>query len=301
MAFDERLLSGVSVLAAVVEAGSFVRAASALGLTPSAVSRSIARLEARIGIRLLDRTTRSVTLTEEGRSLYVEISPLLGGISDAVTVASGSSAIVRGRLRVNVDPLFSSLLLAPHVGQFLDRYPEISLELLTRTELGDLVADNFDVAVRFGPQNSSSLVTRKLLDTRVITVATPAYLERYGRPKKPSDLSHHPCIQFRDPLTGQPFQWEFHRGRKVEPVSHSGRLLLNDVETKLAACLAGAGITQVLALGVQDLLKQGRLIDLFPDWPDETFPLYALYPSRHLPPAKLRAFIDFVLQITKNA
>src|SRR5882757_2331525 len=122
MAFDERLLSGVSVLAAVVEAGSFVRAASALGLTPSAVSRSIARLEARIGIRLLDRTTRSVTLTEEGRTLYGEIAPLLGGISDAVTVASGSSAIVRGRLRVNVDPLFSSLLLAPHVGQFLDRH-----------------------------------------------------------------------------------------------------------------------------------------------------------------------------------
>jgi DNA-binding transcriptional LysR family regulator len=299
MPFDGRLLSGVTILAAVVEGGSFIRAAEALGLTQPAVSRAIARLEARIGVRLLDRTTRSVRLTAEGQRLYSEIGPLLTGIGDAVTIASGSSTVVRGRLRVNIDPFFSSLLLAPRLGEFLDRWPEISLELITRRELGDLVADGFDLAIRFGEQPSSSLVARHLLQTRILTVASPAYLEQFGRPVRPADLSRHNCIQFRDPATGQPFQWEFHRGRKIVPVKTAGRLLLTDVRTMLGVCLAGGGIAQVMALGVDDLLREGRLIDLFPDWPDETFPLYALYPSRQLPPARLRAFIDFVLELTK--
>jgi DNA-binding transcriptional LysR family regulator len=297
--YDGRILSGVSVLAAVVEGGSFVRAAEALGLTQSAVSRAVARLESRIGVRLLHRTTRSVTLTPEGRHLYEEIGPLMAEIGDAVTLASGSKAVVRGRLRVNMDPYVGSLLLAPRLGSFLDRYPELSLELITRLELGDPVAEGFHVAVRFGEPPSSSMVARKLLETRIVTVAAPSYLERHGRPRAPADLSRHTCIQFQDPNARRPFPWEFRRGAKVLPVMTTGRLLLTDVRTMLGACLAGAGIAQVMALGVHEHLDQGRLIDLFPDWPDETFPLYVLYPSRHLPPARLRAFLDFIFDVTK--
>jgi DNA-binding transcriptional LysR family regulator len=295
---DDRLLSGISVLIAVVEAGSFIRAAEALGITQPAVSRAIARLEARIGVRLLDRTTRSLTLTAEGRNLYEETSPLLSGIANAVTHATGSSSTVRGRLRVNMDPLISSLLLAPRLGGFLDRYPEVSLELLTRPELGDLVAEGFDLAVRFGEPRSSSLVARKLLETHIVTVAAPSYLAKHGRPKTLNDLAKHHCLQFRDPHTNQPFGWEFHRKRKIVPIKTTGRLLLSDARTFLEACVAGAGIAQVLALSIQTQLDHGDLIDLFPDWPDEKFPLFALYPSRHLPPAKLRAFLDFILELT---
>ncbi len=298
---DDRLLNGISVLAAVVEAGTFVRAAKALGVTQPAVSRAVSRLEARIGIRLLDRTTRSLTLTADGRRLYEEISPLLSGIADAVTLASGSSTIARGRLRVNMDPIFSSLLLTPHLGRFLDLYPQLSLELLTRTELGDLASEGFDLAIRFvEPPSSSSLVARKLLETRVVTVAAPSYLKKHGRPKKLTDLANHHCLQFRNPVTSQPFEWEFHRGRRVVPIQTAGRLLLTDAQTLIGSCVAGAGIAQLLALAVQDQLNRGDLIDLFPDWPDEKFPLYALYPSRHLPPAKLRAFIDFVVKLTSS-
>jgi DNA-binding transcriptional LysR family regulator len=297
MALDDRLLSGVSVLAAVVEAGSFVRAAETLGITQPAVSRAIARLEARIGVRLLDRTTRSVTLTEDGRRLYEETSTLLSSIGDAVTLATGAASVVRGRLRVNMDPYFSSMLLAPHLGRFLDLYPEVSLELITRSELGDLVSEGFDLAIRFAELPSSSLVARRLLDTRVVTVAAPSYLAKHGRPAKPTDVSSHVCLQFRNPVTGCPFEWEFHRGRKVLPIKTTGRLLLTDAQTLVRACIAGAGIAQLLAIAIQDNLDRGDLIELFPDWPDERFPLYALYPSRHLPPAKLRAFIDFVLQV----
>ena len=300
MAFDGRLLSGVSVLAAVVEAGSFVRAADALGLTQSAVSRAIARLEARVGVRLLDRTTRSLTLTAEGRSLYERVSPLFAEIGDAITVASGSAAVPRGLLRVNSDSYFSSLLFAPHADRFLERYPEVSLELLTRPQLGELVAEGFDLAVRFGEPPISSLVARKLLDARVLTVASPAYLERHGRPQKPEDLRNHECVQFRDPATGRPFVWELHRGRRVVAVEGRRRMLVNDVATLLAACLAGTGIAQVLSPSVGPLLRAGRLVEVLPDWQDERFPLYALYPSRRLPAAKLRAFLDFVVELTRE-
>ena len=297
MTADTRILGGVSTLAAVVESGSFVKAAEALGVTQSAVSRAVSRLETRLGIRLLHRTTRSVKLTAEGQRFYEEIAPMLSGIRDAVTSATGAAAVVSGRLRVNIDPFVSRLLLAPQIGSFLNRYPELSLELITRDSLGDLIGEGFDVAVRFGDPPTSSLVVRKVLETRILTVAAPSYIERHGRPTKPSELSRHHCIQFRNPGTGQPFEWEFHRGRKIVPVKTSGRLLLTDVGTMLGACIAGAGIAQVMALGIQDLLDGGQLVELFPDWPNEKFPLFALYPSRTLPPAKLRAFLDFVWKV----
>ncbi|HEY0802802.1 MAG TPA: LysR family transcriptional regulator [Steroidobacteraceae bacterium] len=297
MTLDGRLLSNVGVLAAVIEGGSFARAAEALGLTPSGVSRAIARLETRIGVRLLDRTTRSLSLTDEGRLLYANVNPLVLGIEDAVTRATGSSGSVQGRLRVNTDAFTSRLLLSPHIRRFLELYPELSLELLARDQLGDMVAEGFDIAVRFGEPPVSSLVARKLFETRSVTVATPEYLEQHGRPRKPSDLADHVCIQVRSPVTGQPLPWEFLSGRKSIEVPTSGRLLLSDPGTILGACLSGAGIAQIKALGIQEFLDDGQLVDLFPDWPDKKFTLYALYPSRHLPAAKVRAFIDFVMAV----
>jgi DNA-binding transcriptional LysR family regulator len=293
MAFDGRLLSGIGVLAAVISSGSFARAAEALGLSASGVSRAVARLEARVGTRLLDRTTRALRLTDEGLRFYEQVGPLLDQIEAATRLASGASEVVRGRLRVNVDPFFSHLALAPRLGAFLGRYPELQLEIFTRDAVGELVAEGMDVAVRFGPPAVPSLVARKLLDTRVLTVAAPAYLTRHGRPATPPALVDHACIQFRDPASGRAFEWEFRRGEVVLPVATTGPLLVTDVGTMIGACRAGAGVAQVLALGVRDLLRDGSLVELFPDWPGESFPLYALHPSRHLPPAKVRAFIDF--------
>ena len=301
MTFDSRLVANVGVLAAIVEGGSFARAAEALGLSPSGVSRAISRLEQRVGVRLLDRTTRSVTLTDEGKRLYSEIGPLLSGIEDAFTQTASSSTVVRGRLRVNVDAFFSRLMLSAHVSRFLERYPEISLDLITRDQLGDLVGEGFDIAVRFGEPPVSSLVAKKLMDTQTICVATPAYLQKHGRPAKPADLAGHMCIQMRNSLTGQAIEdWEFRRGRQTVTVKTSSRLLVNEVGTMLGACLSGFGIARIKSIGVQDLLERGELIDLFPDWPTAAYPIYALYPSRHLPAAKVRAFIDFVEEVLRQ-
>jgi len=300
MSFDERMLNGMGVLSAIVDSGSFAAASEALDMSQSGVSRSVARLEARLGIRLFDRTTRSVKLTDEGRRFYEQIVPLLSGLEEAASTASQGATAVRGRLRVNIDPFFSRLFLGPRLGAFVEKYPELQLDLITRDQLGDMVADGFDLAVRFGEPRESTLIARKLLDTRVITVASPGYIKKHGRPLAPADLEREPhtCIHFRDPETGRPFQWEFHRGKKKVLIAARGRLSANDVGTMHGVCLAGHGVAQVLALGTEQLLASGRLVDLFPDWPDETFPLYAAYPSRHHLPAKVRAFFDFIVSLT---
>jgi DNA-binding transcriptional LysR family regulator len=297
MSSDGRLLGNLSVLVSVVETGNFARAADALGLSPSGVSRAISRLEERLGVRVLHRTTRSVTLTDEGERLYAQVGPLLSGIEDAALAAAGDSQAVRGRLRVSLDAMFARQVIAPQLAAFLARHPALELEIVTRDELGDLVADGIDVAVRFGVPPSSSLIGRKLLETRVLTVAAPAYLAAHGRPATPKDLVNHRCIQFRDPVTRRPFEWEFHRKGKVVPVETTGPLLVTDSGIMFAVCIAGAGIAQVLAVSVQDALADGRLVELFPDWAEERFPLYAFYPSRKNSPPKVRAFVDFCVEL----
>jgi DNA-binding transcriptional LysR family regulator len=301
MPYDGRLLSGVTVLMAVVEAGSMARAAHALGLTSSGVGRAIARLEGRVGVRLLERTTRTMTLTDEGRRFYDEVGPHLDGIEQAAMTAAGASGTVRGRLRVNVDPFFSRIVLAAQVATFLDRHPDVRVELIMRDHVGDLVADGFDLALRFGEPPGGSLVARKLIETRILTVAAPGFVARHGRPKHPSEVARLPCIEFYDAANARPFEWEFRRGREVLPVSPAARLMVSDVGAMLSACEAGVGIAQIMQLGSRDLLAEGRMVELFPDWSGELFPLYALYPSRQLRAAKVRTFIEFTVDLLSMA
>src|ERR1700723_3843975 len=224
MPFDGRILSGVSVLAAVVDGGSFVKAAELIGLTDSGVSRAISRLEARLGVRLLDRTTRSVTLTDEGRRFYEEVKPHLNSIEDAAIVASGTVSAVRGRLRIDIDPFLLPLVLAGRLGPFCDRYPELAIEFVTSERVGDLVSEGIDLAIRFRQPRLATLVSRKLIEAPILTLASPRYLKRYGRPKHPSDLSRHRCLQFLDPYTGRPFEWEFIREEETIEVPTGGAL-----------------------------------------------------------------------------
>jgi DNA-binding transcriptional LysR family regulator len=202
-----------------------------------------------------------------------------------------------------MDPFFSRLVLGPRLGGFIDKHADLQLELITRDQLGDMVADGFDLAIRFGAPPVSTLIARKLLDTRILTVAAPSYLKKHGHPASPAELESgkHVCIKFRDPLTGYPFSWAFHRGRKKMVITPQGSLTVNDVGTLHSVCTAGQGVAQILALGAESLLATGKLVELFPDWGDEVYPLYALYPSRHHPPAKVRAFFDFIVSLTAGS
>lgn len=299
MAFDTRLLTGVGVLAAVTEAGNFARAAETLGLTPSGVSRAVARLEARVGVRLFDRNPREVSLTEEGRRFHAQVMPLLAGLDEAAAEAAGAAAIVRGRLRVSVDPWFARMVLASRLQQFLVRYPLLSLDFSTSNYREEMMA-GIDVAVRFGPPDESSLIARKLLEAPILTVAAPAYLERHGTPRSPHDLVHHEALLFRDPQTGLPFPWEFHRDGQIVDVKVSSRLVLDDPSVAVSACVAGQGVFQSLAIGLAPFVERGELVPILPEWSEELYPLYAYHPSRHLPPAKVRAFLDFIQEVASN-
>ncbi len=300
---DPRFLSGLPVLAAVLESKSFVRAGEALGLTQSGVSRAIQRLEDRLGVRLFERTSKMVCLTEDGKKFCAEALPLLTQLEAVAESVQNLSGTVRGQLRVNADPTFSRLFLAPRLGTFLASYPELQLELIVRDRLGDMVADGFDAAIRFGEPEPSALIARRLLQVRILTCCSPSYIARRGQPQIPTELQsqNHECLLFRDPSTAQPFPWEFHQGKKRLTVAVSGRLIVNDALTHLEACLSGHGIAQIMNLNSEPLLQSGKLINLFPEWSDELFPLYLYHPSRRFVPAKVKALMEFLLSAMKAA
>jgi len=301
--FDLRMLDGMRVMAAVIDARSFVKAGDALDMTQSGVSRSVARLEERLRIRLFDRSTRAVRLTDEGRRFYEQALPLLTGLQELASHTALGTTKVQGRLRINVDPFFSRTMLAPRLGEFLDAHPDLQVELVARDQLGDMVADGFDLAIRFGIPTESSLVARKLLETRIITAASPAYVARHGKPTNPRDLmsGQHRCIHFRDPRSGRTFPWEFHQKSRKLVLEPPGQLTVNEAGTLQSACCAGYGIAQLMASGSEALFEQGSLINLFPAWSEERFPLYAFFPSRAHLPAKTRALTDFVADLSRAA
>jgi DNA-binding transcriptional LysR family regulator len=296
---DRHLFDGLGVFCSVVKAGSFLAAGESLGLTQSAVSRAVARIEHRVGVRLFRRTARSISLTDEGSRFYETIAPHLAAITDATIEAGGSSTKVRGRLRVNVDAGTGQFLLTPNLQPFLLKHPDLALELTVRDRMGDLVRDGFDVAIRFGIPEPSALKARLLLRTRVVTCASPAYIARHGMPRRPEDLEKHQCVHMRNPQTGVPYEWEFVRRKNVAPVNVSGQLVVNETGPLLAACLAGLGVTQVLELYVREHLANKRLVQVLPEWNEETWPLYAYHHSAQLMSAKVRAFLDFVVSLTR--
>jgi DNA-binding transcriptional LysR family regulator len=295
MRFDEQTLSDSNVFVAVVRCGSFANAARSLDLSQSVASRAVARLEKRLGVRVLDRTTRSVSLTDDGRALFERLEPLLQGFEDAFTSAVEEQSRVRGRLRVKMHPTLSHVIDGKQLKAFLEDYTELSVEFISSDKLGDLVGEGLDIALYVGELPSSSLIARKLLDTRVITVAAPDYLAKHMKVAHPSDLlREHTLIDYRNPETGRTFPWEYHRGRKMVKVTTTGRLIVSDIVNLHGICVAGWGIAQVLEVAVKPMLETGALVKLLPEWDDERFPIYAVYPSRNYVPPKVRVFIDFI-------
>jgi DNA-binding transcriptional LysR family regulator len=205
---------------------------------------------------------------------------------------------VRGRLRVNIDPYFSRLVLGPRLGQFVEDHPNLTLDLVTRDTLGDMVADGFDVAFRFGHPRNSTLVARKLMDVHVVTLAAPSYLKRHGWPHVPADLES-PTTPASISAIGNRTAISVGILAKRRAPDRPGARPPGGQRggTMHGVCMAGHGICQTFEYGAESLIAEGRLVKVLTDWGDETFPLYALYPSRQHLPAKVRAFVDFVVGI----
>jgi DNA-binding transcriptional LysR family regulator len=234
--------------------------------------------------------------------LFERLGPLLQGFEDAFASIAEERSKVRGRLRVKMHPTLAHVINGKQLKAFLENYSELSVELISSDKLGDVVGEGIDIALHVGELPSSSLIAKKLLDTRVITVAAPAYIAKHAKIAHPSDLQkqEHTLIGYRNPETGRTFQWEYHRGRAIEKIATPERLIVSDIVNLHSICVAGWGIAQVLEVAVKPMLETGALVKLLPEWGDERYPIHAVYPSRNYVPPKVRVFIDFVSSAVSN-
>lgn len=284
----------IPVFVAVVEHGGFSAAARARGISKSAVSKRINQLEKHLGVRLLHRTTRKLSLTEAGERYFEHASQALiaaGQAEDAVTQLQGDP---QGKLRISSPMSFGRLHVAPLIPKLLQRYPRLQVELVMDDKKTDLVAAGFDIAIRSGRLPDSTLIARKLAPLRQVLCTSPEYIERCGKPATPSELSEHNCVLFS--YSSDANKWTLYHNDEPVTVLVSGNYRVNNSEALLDALKAGTGIGRLPTFVAGPDLKEGRLVQLFESYqiPDQTF--YAVFPERQYLPAKVRAFLDFAIE-----
>lgn len=295
MNINTDLFDGMIVFCAVVDADGFAAAARQLGHSPSHVSKAVARLEQRLGVRLLNRTTRRLSLTEVGQTYYEEARRLVDEAADIQNRIVSAGDTPTGLLRVSVPVSFARNHLDGWLASFLQVHDQVRLHLETSDRMVDLVAEGFDVVIRAGRLDDTSLIARRLMTSRLLTVAAPDYLARHGTPQTPQALAGHTLIDFSLRKTARIWEYPGKGGSRI-PVSVAPRLVCNSAETELAAAVAGLGITRLPSMSCAAELASGTLIPILGANEEEPIGVYAIYPSRvHLAP-KVRAFVDFVAE-----
>jgi DNA-binding transcriptional LysR family regulator len=284
----------LSVFLCTAQYLNFSKAAIKLGLTPSALSHSVKALENRLGVRLFNRTTRSVALTEAGERLYARLKPAFRDIDDALEDLNHFRDKPSGNLRITSGRQACELVLLPIASEFLQVYPDIRLEVVESDALLDIVANGFDAGVRFGDRLEADMVSLPIGPTmRSVVVGSPAFFERHAAPQKPEDLHGLPCIRHRYP-SGSMYRWELERGGIAQEIEVNGPLTLGDVSLMIGPALQGLGLAYVFEDMVSEHLASGRLVQVLADWCPYYPGLHLYYPSRRHVPAALKAFIDFV-------
>jgi DNA-binding transcriptional LysR family regulator len=283
--------------AAIAEHGSFTRAASHLGISPSALTQTIRALEERLGIRLLNRTTRSVAPSEAGARLLARLRPALADLDSAVADVRSLRHVPSGVLRINTSRFAAVHFLAPLIAPFHQACPEVVLDLVIDDRLVDIVADRCDAGVRLGEIVEKDMVAVKLTgDVEMMVVAAPSYLDRCGTPETPRDLRGHRCINFRWPSGGRLYRWEFERGEEKLEVTVEGPLIANEPEVMLRAVLDGVGIAYLYDRLVRPFVAARKMVHLLQEWSPPFPGFYLYYPSRRQMAPALRGFVDFLGQ-----
>lgn len=284
----------LSVFLCTAQYLNFSKAAIELGLTPSALSHSVKALENRLGVRLFNRTTRSVALTEAGERLYARLKPAFRDIDDALEDLNHFRDKPSGNLRITSGRQACELVLLPIASEFLQLYPDIRLEVVESDALLDIVANGFDAGVRFGDRLEADMVSLPIGPTmRSVVVGSPAFFARHVAPQKPEDLHGLPCIRHRYP-SGSMYRWELERGGIAQEIEVNGPLTLGDVSLMVGPALQGLGLAYVFEDMVSEHLASGRLLQVLADWCPYYPGLHLYYPSRRHVPAALKAFIEFV-------
>ncbi|MFV1944204.1 LysR family transcriptional regulator [Pseudomonas luteola] len=284
--------SGINAFVQAVETGSFAAAGTRLGLSPSAVGKAVARLEESLGVRLLNRNTRSLSLTDEGRIFYGRCTSILDQFTEARQEVGSWKEIPRGRLRVSL-PAIGYRMLSPILPSFIERYPEVALDLDFNDRVVDVIGEGLDIVIRSGEPADSRLKTRGLGSFRFVLVAAPDYLERHGAPTSPAELENHQALLYRFPTTGQIQEWGIDQANSVK-LSITGTLIFNNVEAIIDAACSGLGIAYLLDFAVRGEIESSRLKVVLAKDMNYTGYFSALWPAnRHLLP-KVRVFIDFM-------
>lgn len=286
-------LQAMQLFARVVDSGSFTAGAGQMGISRALASKLIQNLEDQLGVRLLNRTTRRVSLTDPGKNYYARVSQLLDALAEAEAEAAELQVEPRGRLRVSVPISFAVKHLAPALADFQRTFPRVELELGLNDRLVDLVDEGFDMAVRIGRLADSSLVARRIAPATLLTVASPNYLELHGTPTHPDELSGHNVLVYT--LTAKPEEWVFKRGSETVTTRIKGNLFTNNGDYLAAAAIEGAGVTLLPAFIVFEAVTDGRLVEVLGDWPTPPLGIYAIYPQTRALPAKTRVLMDFLV------
>jgi len=291
-------IQAMRTFARVVEAGTFTHAADSLELPKATVTKHVQALEERLRVKLLNRTTRRVTVTTDGAAYYDRAVRLLADFDDMEASMTQARATPRGRLRVDVGTSVARLLIIPHLAQFQQRYPDIQIDLGVTDRTIDLISDNVDCVIRGGELSDQSLVARRIGNLEFVTVATPGYLATHGTPMHPRELeTGHRYVTYFSPVSLRRYPLEFHRAGEVIEIGGNAHLTVNESNGYVVALVAGQGVGQITTFQAQGHLERGELVALLPDWPQPTLPVYVVYPpNRHLS-AKVRAFVDWTAEL----
>jgi len=288
----------MKTFAAVVDGGSFVQAADALAMSKPAVSRHVAELEQRLGVRLLQRTTRKLSLTEEGRLFYGRCKTVLADVEVAEEEITAKSVAVKGLVRVNVPISFGLWELAPLWPDFMTKFPDVELDITFADRMVDLVEEGYDLAVRIARLPNSSLVSRKLASTRLVLCASPGYLKKHGKPKHPSELANHTVLSYSLLATGD--NWNFNGPEGAVSVTVKPIMRTNSGDTCIAAARKHKGVVLQPSFMVNSDLQSGALVELMPSYRSIEFGIFAVYPTRQYVSPKVRALIDFLVKALKD-
>jgi len=285
----------LSAFVAVAEHRNFTKAAAQLGIAPPTLSQTIRSFEERLGVRLLNRTTRSVALTEVGEQLLADAQPVLDGIDKAIEGVNAFRDKPTGSLRLSMHRAVAKSLVGPLLPLFLAKFPEIKLEVATDDTQTDIVSGRFDAGIRIGERIAKDMIAVRLLDEfRVLAVASPAYLARHPHPAKPEDLHAHNCVRLRFDWDGSIMAWIFEDAERRLEVAVDGSLIMTDMDLVVKAVLDGVGVGYIPELLVSAHIAEGHLIPLLGNWCRPVSGVFLYYPSRRHLPGGLRAFIDFM-------
>ena len=288
-------LTSMAVFKRAVDDGSFAAAARHFGISPEMAGAHVRSLETRLGVRLLNRTTRHLSLTDAGTGYYARCASILADIDEAEAEANSLQRAPRGLLRIATPVTFGVKHIGPAISDYITRYPEVAVDVAVSDRFVNLIEEGIDLAIRIGELQESTLIARRLTSAHLVLCASPAYLHRAGRPETPGDLPRHSCLLYTE--AGAPTKWRFEGPEKqIETVNVSGRICASNADLVRQLAIAGHGIVLAPSFSVGMDISEGRLTALLTDWRSRELQIHALYPHRLLLSAKVRSFVDFLAQ-----